>query len=62
MSSAAALEKKIREVVDIETEALDNQDIDKLMSLFHVDMVWPWPGSSNSHDPILLKLCPKVVV
>ncbi len=37
MSSAAALEKK-SEVINRETEAWDNQDIDKLMSFFHVDM------------------------
>jgi hypothetical protein len=23
-----------------------------LMSIFHPDMVWPWPRTSQSHDPI----------
>jgi ketosteroid isomerase-like protein len=46
------VEEEIREIVNRETEAWDNQDIDKLMSLFHPDMVWPWPRTKNSHDPM----------
>jgi hypothetical protein len=34
-----ASEEEIREIVNRETEAWDKQDIDKLMSLFHPDMV-----------------------
>lgn len=45
-------EEEIREIVNRETEAWDKQDIDKLMSLFHPDIVWPWPRTEDSHDPM----------
>jgi hypothetical protein len=35
------LEVKIKEIVDRETEAWDNKDTEKLLSIFHPDMVWP---------------------
>lgn len=41
----------IREMVDRETRAWDTQDADALVSLFHPDMVWPWPPDAHSHDP-----------
>jgi hypothetical protein len=44
-------ELKIKEIVDRETRAWDTQDIKLLLSIFHPDMVWPWPPTSNSHDP-----------
>jgi hypothetical protein len=47
---AAAAE--VKEIVDRETQAWDQQDLDKLMSVFHPDMVWPWARTSQSHDPI----------
>jgi hypothetical protein len=31
---------------------MDQQDLDMLISIFHPDMVWPWPRTSQSHDPI----------
>jgi ketosteroid isomerase-like protein len=43
---------EIKEIVDRETQAWDQQDLAKLMSIFHPDMVWPWPRTSQSHDPI----------
>jgi ketosteroid isomerase-like protein len=45
-------ENEIREIVDRETKAWDMQDVDLLISLFHPDMVWPWPKTSTSHDPM----------
>jgi ketosteroid isomerase-like protein len=42
---------EIQEMVDRETEAWDRQDADALVSLFHPDMVWPWPPDAESHDP-----------
>jgi hypothetical protein len=36
-------EAEIREIIDRETRAWDNQNLDMLMSIFHQDMVWPWP-------------------
>jgi ketosteroid isomerase-like protein len=44
-------DEEVREIVHRETKAWDEQDINKLMSLFHPDMVWPWPGTEDSHDP-----------
>jgi ketosteroid isomerase-like protein len=38
--------------VNRETRAWDTQDIELLITIFHPDMVWPWPGTVNSHDPM----------
>ena len=42
----------IKEIVDRETKSWNEQNLDRLMSIFHPDMVWPWPRTSQSHDPI----------
>lgn len=44
-------EREIQALVDRETAAWDRQDADELVSLFHPDMVWPWPPDARSHDP-----------
>jgi ketosteroid isomerase-like protein len=49
---APGVEAEIREIVDRETRAWDNQDVDLLLSVFHHDMVWPWPPSQDAHDPV----------
>ncbi len=41
----------IEELVHRETRAWDTQNVDLLMSLFHPDMVWPWPPDPKAHDP-----------
>lgn len=46
------VEEQIRAMVDRETRAWDSQDAEALVSLFHPDMVWPWPPDSQAHDPI----------
>jgi ketosteroid isomerase-like protein len=38
-------------MVDRETRAWDAQDVEMLLSLFHPDMVWPWPPTNADHDP-----------
>ena len=43
---------QIQEIVDRETRAWDTQDVDLLLSIVHPDMVWPWPRTNDSHDPI----------
>ncbi len=48
-SSAA---REIEEIVNRETRAWDTQDLDLLMSVFHPDMVWPWPPHRDAHDPM----------
>jgi ketosteroid isomerase-like protein len=43
---------EIEEIVNRETHAWDAQDLDLLMTVFHPDMVWPWPRTPRSHDPL----------
>ncbi len=45
-------ELEIRAMVDRETDAWNRLDAEALVSLFHPDMVWPWPPDENSHDPM----------
>ncbi len=45
-------EDEIREIVDRETRAWDTGDVALLLSVFHPDMVWPWPETYTSVDPI----------
>jgi len=42
----------IREIVERETRAWDTKDVRLLMSVFHPDMVWPWPPTGKAHDPM----------
>lgn len=51
MSTTSPVDRAIREIVDRETRAWDTQDVDLLMTIFHPDMVWPWPPTSSDHDP-----------
>jgi hypothetical protein len=46
------MQTEIQEIVDRETRAWDTQDVDLLLSVFHPDMVWPWPPSNRDHDPM----------
>jgi len=46
------VKKQIIEIVNRETKAWDTQDVNLLISIFHYDMVWPWPKTSKSHDPM----------
>lgn len=46
------VESEIVEIINRETEAWDTQDVDLLMSVLHPDMVWPWPRTAQSHDPM----------
>jgi hypothetical protein len=45
-------EAEIVEIVNRETRAWDTQDADLLLSVFHPDMVWPWPPHDQAHDPM----------
>jgi ketosteroid isomerase-like protein len=51
--SNPAPEDAIRDLVERETEAWNRQDAETLVSLFHPDMVWPWPPDVTAHDPAL---------
>ena len=46
-------EETIQGLVDRETDAWNRQDAEALVSLFHPDMVWPWPPDASAHDPAL---------
>ena len=46
------VEAEIREIVNRETRAWDTKDVKLLLSVFHPDMVWPWPPTSSHHDPV----------
>ena len=46
------IEIEIKEIVDRETKAWDTQDVELLLTIFHPDMVWPWPEDEQSHDPV----------
>jgi ketosteroid isomerase-like protein len=46
------ISSEIEEIVNRETRAWDTQDVDLLMTIFHRDMVWPWPRTPESHDPM----------
>ena len=51
MKLRAEVEKEIVEIVNRETRAWDTKDVDLLITVFHPDMVWPWPSTSHAHDP-----------
>src|SRR5687767_4624001 len=46
------VKREIEEIVNRETTAWDTQDAMLLLTVFHVDMVWPWPPTVLSHDPV----------
>lgn len=50
--SKQQVENLIQSLVDQETLAWDTQDTGLLISLFHPDMVWPWPPDNQAHDPL----------
>ena len=45
------MREEIEEIVHRETRAWDTRDVDLLLTIFHPDMVWPWPPDSHTHDP-----------
>jgi len=52
MKMKAEVEKEIIEIVNRETIAWDTKNVDLLITVFHPDMVWPWPPASDAHDPV----------
>ncbi len=45
------IKKEIQEIIDRETRAWNTQNTDLLLSIFHEDMVWPWPIDNQAHNP-----------
>jgi ketosteroid isomerase-like protein len=52
MKPRAEVEREIAEVVNRETRAWDTKDVALLITIFHPDMVWPWPPQGDAHDPV----------
>lgn len=48
----ATSEEEIIEIVNRETTAWNTRDAELLVSVFHPDMVWPWPPTAKAHDPM----------
>ncbi|NHI88240.1 MAG: hypothetical protein EAX87_01885 [Candidatus Thorarchaeota archaeon] len=49
MESVAA---EIEEIIDRERRAWDTKNVALLLTVFHHDMVWPWPPGPKTHDPM----------
>jgi|SRR5579864_3035073 len=52
MTEKGRLQSEIVEIVNRETKAWDTQNVDLLITIFHPDMVWPFPRTATSHDPM----------
>ncbi len=52
MKPREQIRDEIVEIVNRETRAWDTKDVELLISVFHPDMVWPWPETAQSHDPV----------
>ena len=46
-----AIKNQIQDMIDRETRAWNEKDAETLVSIFHPDMVWPWPKNQHAHDP-----------
>ena len=44
--------RQIQQMVNRETHAWDEKDAETLVSIFHPDMVWPWPKNEHAHNPV----------
>ena len=52
MNPVVDVKKEIEEIVDRESRAWDTKDVELLLTIFHPDMVWPWPRDAKAHDPM----------
>ena len=46
------IKEQIQEMIGRETRAWNEKDAETLVSVFHPDMVWPWPKNENAHNPV----------
>lgn len=56
MADLVETKRQIQEIVDRETKAWSDRDADLLLTVWHPDMVWPWPKGPDAHDPMEWKL------
>ncbi len=52
MTMSGFIHQKIEALVNLETEAWDSKNPDLFLSIIHPDMVWPWPPTTDAHDPV----------
>ncbi|MBI5094239.1 MAG: nuclear transport factor 2 family protein [Candidatus Hydrogenedentes bacterium] len=45
------MKRQIQALVDRETEGWDTKNPDLFLAMIHPDMAWPWPPTSDAHDP-----------
>jgi hypothetical protein len=46
------IKKTIQSLVDLETQGWNEKNPEPFLSIIHPDMAWPWPPTSDAHDPI----------
>ncbi len=46
------IKEQIQEMINRETRAWNEKDAETLVSIFHPDMVWPWPKNEHAHNPV----------
>ena len=51
MKFDSTIKEEINVIVNRETEARSQKDVEKLLSIFNQDMIWPWPETSKDQDP-----------
>lgn len=47
-----AVKEQIQALIDLETKGWDTKNPDLFLSMIHPDMAWPWPPTSDDHDPV----------
>jgi len=52
MIMSTTVARQIQDLVDLETTGWNTKNPDLFLSMIHPDMVWPWPPTADSHDPI----------
>ena len=47
------MKEQIQEMINRETRAWNEKDAETLVSIFHRDMVWPWPKNEMRIIPLI---------
>lgn len=43
---------EVKEIIERETRAWNERNVELLLSIFHPDMVWVWPSDRKNLDPL----------
>jgi ketosteroid isomerase-like protein len=46
------IEHEINVLIDLETKGWETKNPDLFLSIIHPDMAWPWPPTTDAHDPL----------